>query len=291
MVNVAVLAPAGTVTSEGVVAIDGLLLLTVTRTPPEGAGADSAIVAVTGVPPATVDCDSDSPDNVAGEAGGGVTVNVVVFCTPLYAAVSEVAVVVETGDVAMPNVADVDPAAMVTDAGTDTTVLALDSVTLTGADGGALNVIDPVADAPPTTELGLALIDASAATGAVAGFQPSSTTSKSLALKSANAGFRMSLFHRVSKVPVMYMSEPLSATISPYFCIARKIFRMLGSAVRSTGSWPLTVVFRRSLAPIGSAPAVVPARCDAGYTYPLVRRTVTRNACPMSAIAGFHASS
>ena len=46
---------------------------------------------------------------------------------------------------------------------------------------------------------------------------------------SANAGFRMSLFQRVSKVPVMYMSEPLSATMRPYRCIARKIFCTLAS--------------------------------------------------------------
>ena len=77
----------------------------------------------------------------------------------------------------------------------------------------------------------------------------------------------MPLFQRVSKVPVMYMSEPLSATISPYFCIARKILLHVGDRlVRSAGSWPSTLVFSRSRAPIGNAPAVLPARCDAGYT-------------------------
>src|SRR5262249_7061744 len=44
---------------------------------------------------------------------------------------------------------------------------------------------------------------------------PSLTTSKSEALSVPDAGVRVSLFQRVSKVPLMYMSEPLSATISP----------------------------------------------------------------------------
>ena len=74
----------------------------------------------------------------------------------------------------------------------------------------------------------------------------------------------MSLFQRVSNVPVMYMSLPLSATMSPYFCIARKIFCAFGSLVRSAGSEPLTFAFKRSRAPIGSAPDVDPARCEAG---------------------------
>ena len=41
------------------------------------------------------------------------------------------------------------------------------------------------------------------------------TTSKSSAVSPRNAGFSTSLFHRASIVPVMYMSDPLSATISP----------------------------------------------------------------------------
>ena len=53
----------------------------------------------------------------------------------------------------------------------------------------------------------------------------------------------------------MYMSEPLSATISPYFFIARKIFcDRRARAQRGIG--PFTLAFSRSRAPIGSAPAV-----------------------------------
>jgi hypothetical protein len=59
----------------------------------------------------------------------------------------------------------------------------------------------------------------------------------------------------------MYMSEPLSATRRPYFFIARKIF--CASAGKEEMSLP---AFRRSRAPIGSAPPVDPALCDAGQT-------------------------
>src|SRR4030095_5209896 len=47
------------------------------------------------------------------------------------------------------------------------------------------------------------------------GCQPRVTTSKSVAVSPPNAGFRMLLSHRVSNVPLMYMSDPLSATINP----------------------------------------------------------------------------
>ena len=57
----------------------------------------------------------------------------------------------------------------------------------------------------------------------------------------------------------MYMSDPLSATITPYFFIARKIFWA------SAGNEEMSLLaFSLSRAPIGSAPAVEPARCDAG---------------------------
>lgn len=89
-------------------------------------------------------------------------------------AVSDAAVVEETGDVVMPNVVLDAPAAIVTDAGTDTALLVLDSATNTGEAAAALSVIDPVAELPPTTEPGFAPIDASAgAGGGPEGFQPS----------------------------------------------------------------------------------------------------------------------
>ena len=151
MVKVAELAPAATVTLAGVVAIDGAVLFKVTFAPPVGAGADSVTVAVTGVPPLTVVGASVSVDSVAGAAGGGFTTKVVVFCTPLYVAVSDVAVTAETAVVVMPKVAPEAPAAIVTDAGTVTTLLVLDSETDTGEAVAALSAIDPVAELPPTT--------------------------------------------------------------------------------------------------------------------------------------------
>ena len=57
----------------------------------------------------------------------------------------------------------------------------------------------------------------------------------------------------------MYMSEPLSATITPYFFIARKIFWT------SAGKEEMFLLaLSLSRAPIGSAPEVEPARCEAG---------------------------
>jgi hypothetical protein len=53
-VNVAVVAPAGTVTLAGTVA-DALLLVSVTTVPPEGAGPFSVTVPVEEVPPFTLD--------------------------------------------------------------------------------------------------------------------------------------------------------------------------------------------------------------------------------------------
>ncbi len=82
-------------------------------------------------------------------------------------------------------------------------------------------------------------------------------TSKSLAVRFLKAGFKMSLFQRMSCVPVTYMSEPLSATMRPYLCIARKSFCILGSLVLCVTS---TLAFKRKRAPIGRKPA----RCRTG---------------------------
>src|SRR6188474_541896 len=142
-----------------------------------------------------------------------------------------------TACVVIGNVALAAPCDTVTVPGTENALLALESET-TAPPAGApdVSVTVPVEGFPPTTGFGLALTDVSAAAPDGGGFHPSCTTSKSLAFSVANAGFSTSLFQRVSNVPEMYMSEPLSATINPYFCIARKILRELGSVVRVAGS-------------------------------------------------------
>src|SRR5262249_11051930 len=97
------------------------------------------------------------------------------------------------------------------------------------------------------------------AVGTAVARKPSFTTSKSEAFSDPKAGFSTSLFQRVSYVPLMYMSDPLSATISPYRCIARKIRW-------TSGVYPVSGLLALSLsrAPIGRAPVADPARCDAG---------------------------
>src|SRR5262245_55247060 len=173
-----------------------------------------------------------------------------------------------TADVVIANAADVAPPATDTLAGTPTTLgLALESATDAPAPGAAaLSDTVPVEGWPPCTLDGLTPTDATAgATVPAPGFQPSWTTSKSPAVRAAKAGLRMSLFQRVSKVPPMYMSEPLSATMRPCVFMARKIF--CTSGVKPEMSFP---AFSRSRAPMGSAPWVLPAVCDAGYTWPFV---------------------
>src|SRR5215813_6540841 len=96
-------------------------------------------------------------------------------------------------------------------AGTLMALIVLANTTLMPPAGaGAVRVTVPVALLPPVTIFGLALMDNRAGGPEGAGCHPSWMTSKSLAVNSANVGFKMSLSHRVSKVPVMYMSLPLS---------------------------------------------------------------------------------
>src|SRR5438552_2269104 len=111
----------------------------------------------------------------------------------------------------------------------------------------------------------------------VAGCQPRCTTSKSLACSMPNALLSASMFQRLSYEPLMYISEPLSATINPYFMKARKIF-----CTSAEKPEMFVVDLSRRRAPIGGALAFDPASCDAGYTCPFVSRTVTRNAWPIS---------
>ena len=78
--NVAELAPPGTVTVAGTAAFAGFLLLKVTTKPPMGAAKLSVTVPSKFEPPTTVDGFSATDESAAG--GAGFTVIVVDFVTP-----------------------------------------------------------------------------------------------------------------------------------------------------------------------------------------------------------------
>ncbi len=160
-VNVALVAPAGTVTLPltGTLAT-ALLLDRVTSAPPVGAVALNVTVATEELPPTTLVGFSAKPDTVRGGGGaGGETVSRAVLVTPPKEAemVAEVDAVTDT--VLTLNVVLVLPAGMVTlpIAGTlATAVLLLKRVTTAPPVGAAaLKVTVPVEDAGPTTLVGL----------------------------------------------------------------------------------------------------------------------------------------
>ena len=79
-VNVALLAPAATVTLAGTVAVDVLLLVRVTAAPPVGAGPLSVTVPVEGDPPVTLAGLTAIAESVA--EPGGAAVSEAVLLTP-----------------------------------------------------------------------------------------------------------------------------------------------------------------------------------------------------------------
>ena len=105
--NVAVCAPAVTVTPAGTVATPGLLLESATTAPPCGAPPDNVTVPCAGEPPTRLEGEIMTLCSVA--AGGcvtaGVTVRLAVRVVPLYVAVMVTVVVDETVEVAIAKVA------------------------------------------------------------------------------------------------------------------------------------------------------------------------------------------
>ena len=150
IVNVALVAPLGTVTFAGTLAADVFLLDSDTTAPPAGAGPVSVTVPVEGLPPTTLDGVTPSELN---PAATGATVRGAVRVTPPYTAEIVTAVEPGTGVVVTVNVALVAPAATVALDGTVTAdVLSLDSVTTNPPPGaGPLSVTVPVEGLPPTT--------------------------------------------------------------------------------------------------------------------------------------------
>jgi hypothetical protein len=162
-VNVALVAPAATVTLAGTVATDVLLLLSVTTAPPVGAALLNVTVPVEELPPVTL-----VGFRLTDETAGAFTVKAA-LCVPLYVPEIVTEVVVPTATVVTVNVALVAPAATVTFAGTAATdVLLLLSVTTAPPVGAALlNVTVPVEELPPVTLVGFRLTPERAAPGAV----------------------------------------------------------------------------------------------------------------------------
>jgi hypothetical protein len=147
-----IVAPAGTVTEAGTVAL-GLLLESVTKAPP--AGADPFILTVFPAvePPPTTDVGA----KVTPETRSGVTLRVAVLVTPLYDAEIVTVVVVETAVVVMRNVTLFAPAGTVTEAGTEVLGSLLASATTVPPEGAgpfSVTVFNPVIWLPPTTEVG-----------------------------------------------------------------------------------------------------------------------------------------
>ena len=153
-VNVAVVAPATTVTDAGTVAL-ALLLERVTLRPPVGAAPLMVTVPVEELPPTTEVGLRTTP-----ETAGGVMVSVAVFeLLPNVAVIVDV-VVEATVLVETVNVPVVEPAATVVDAGTVADPELLVRVTVNPPLGAApVMVTVPVEDVPPRTEAGLSVTD------------------------------------------------------------------------------------------------------------------------------------
>ena len=155
IVKVALVDPAGIVTLAGTCATGTLLLCRVTTAPPAGAAPFKVTVPVELFPPTT-----DVGFLAMEERVGALTVSVVVIVSP-YVPDIVTDVLVDTGLVVIVNVAEVAPAATVTLAGTcATAVLLLWSVTVAPPEGAApLKVTVPLDVPPPTTEVGLLVIE------------------------------------------------------------------------------------------------------------------------------------
>src|SRR6266480_1176272 len=157
-VNVALLAPAATVTLAGTVAVDVLLLERETAAPPVSAGPLSVTVPVeVCAPPVTLLGFSVSEERVG--RAGGTTVSEAVLVTPAYDAEMVTGVDAVTVLVLTVNVALLAPAATVTLAGTVAVDVLLERETgVPPLGAGPLSVTVPVEDcAPPVTLVGFSV--------------------------------------------------------------------------------------------------------------------------------------
>ena len=142
--NVPVDAPPRTVAVAATVATAELLLARLTVTPVLGAAPDRVTVPVEPFPPIKLDGSSDTLSTA-----GGFTVRDAVLVTPRLAVIA-VGVAVDTGTVAIRNVAEVAPASIFTVAGGTTAVVLLASETDTPPAGtGPVSVMVAEVPFPP----------------------------------------------------------------------------------------------------------------------------------------------
>ena len=148
--NTALVDPAATVTEAGTVSA-ALLSESATTRPPVGAAALRVTVQEV-VPPAVTEVGAQ--ESVLG-TGSGVTVTEAVLEVPLPVAVTVTAVLAETAPAVARNEALVDPAATVTEAGTESAALLSESATANPPVGAApVNVTVHVEEPFETTDVG-----------------------------------------------------------------------------------------------------------------------------------------
>jgi hypothetical protein len=186
-VNVALAAPAATVTLDGTWATAVLLLESATIAPPEGAAPVSVTVPVEDcTPPTTLVGFSVNDERVGGGGAAGVTVSEADRVAPLLVAEMVAVVDAATALVLTVNVVVVAPAATVTLDGTwATAVLLLESATVAPPAGAApLRVTVPVEEFPPKTLVGLSVSDERVGDGGGAGAVEDTSKSKTAGLGS-----------------------------------------------------------------------------------------------------------
>jgi hypothetical protein len=190
-VNVALVAPAGTVTLGGTLAEPGSWLPRLTRTPPVGAAADNPTVPVEEVPPVTlagltVKEESEIPD---GGGGGGDIVKDALRAVPLNEAeIVAVVVAVIVLRVLTVKVVLVAPAATTTEGDESiacTASLEERSTVAPPLGAAALNVTVPVEVLPPTTLVGLSDSAETVAAGAAPAVISNSADTPGLPARSA----------------------------------------------------------------------------------------------------------
>jgi hypothetical protein len=157
-VKVALINPGDTVTLEGTVATEVLLLERATTAPAAGAGPLSVTVPVDELPPVTLDGFS-----VSDVSTGGAMVMEAVCIAPLKTAEMMGVVDAATGLVVTVNVVLVVPSGIVTVAGTFTDASLLEKETTAPPVGaGPFIVTVPVDELPPVKSAGLSATDESA---------------------------------------------------------------------------------------------------------------------------------